>query len=77
MLALRLPPEIEARLDALAKKTGRSKSYYAREAILRHIEDIEDTYLAQRRQKRGSRVTLESLERDLAKRSKPDGPRTV
>ena len=44
MLALRLPPEIEQRLDALAKKTGRSKSYYAREAILRQIEDIEDTY---------------------------------
>jgi RHH-type transcriptional regulator, rel operon repressor / antitoxin RelB len=69
MLALRLPPEIEQRLDALAKKTGRSKSYYAREAILRQIEDIEDTYLARRRLKRGgSRVTLESLERDLAKR---------
>ena len=44
MLALRLPPEIEARLDALAKKTGRSKSFYAREAILRQIEDIEDYY---------------------------------
>jgi predicted transcriptional regulator len=38
MLALRLPAEIEQRLDALAKKTGRSKSYYAREAILRQIE---------------------------------------
>ena len=71
MLALRLPPEIEQRLDALAKKTGRSKSYYAREAILRHIEDIEDYYLARRRmQRRGSRVTLESLERDLTKRGK-------
>jgi predicted transcriptional regulator len=39
MLALRLPPEIEQRLDALAKKTGRSKSYCAREAILRQIEE--------------------------------------
>jgi len=71
MLALRLPPEIEQRLDALAKKTGRSKSFYAREAILRQIEDIEDFYLARRRaQRAGPRVTLESLERDLAKRSK-------
>ena len=71
MLALRLPPEIEERLDALAKKTGRSKSYYAREAILRQIEDIEDYYLARRRLgRRGSRVTLESLERDLKKRAK-------
>ena len=71
MLALRLPPEIEQRLDALARKTGRSKSYYAREAILRQIEDIEDYYLAQRRLSRGGpRVTLESLERNLKSRKK-------
>jgi RHH-type transcriptional regulator, rel operon repressor / antitoxin RelB len=54
---------------ALAKKTGRSKSYYAWEAILRQLEDIEDDYLAQRRLARGgSHIILESLERDLAKR---------
>jgi len=71
MLALRLPPEIEQRLDALAKKTGRSKSYYAREAILRQIEDIEDYYLAHRRLSRsGTRVTLETLERQLKKHAK-------
>jgi RHH-type transcriptional regulator, rel operon repressor / antitoxin RelB len=59
MLALRLPLEIERRLDALAKKTGRSTSYYAREAILRQLEDIEDYYLASRRLARGApRVTL-------------------
>ena len=47
-----------------AKKTGRSKSYYAREAVLRQIEDIEDYHLARRRLARdGSRVTLETLER--------------
>ena len=49
MLAARLPPAIEKRLDALAQKTGRTKSFYAREAILRQIEDIEDYYLARRR----------------------------
>jgi RHH-type transcriptional regulator, rel operon repressor / antitoxin RelB len=49
MLALRLPPEIEARLDALAKRTGRSKSYYAREAILEHLADLENIYLAEQR----------------------------
>jgi RHH-type transcriptional regulator, rel operon repressor / antitoxin RelB len=71
MLALRLPPEIEARLDALARKTGRSKSYYAREAILRQLEDIEDDYLTRRRLARGgSRVALESLERALKRRTK-------
>lgn len=47
MLALRLPEEIESRLDALAKATGRTKSYYAKEAILTHLEDLEDAYLAE------------------------------
>ena len=66
MLALRLPVEIEKRLDSLAKKTGRSKSFYAREAILRHLEDLEDYYLARRRLARKSRrVPLEELERRL------------
>jgi RHH-type rel operon transcriptional repressor/antitoxin RelB len=65
MLALRLPPNLEKRLDALAKKTGRTKSFYAREAILRHIEDIEDYHLAQRRlARRGPRITLEMLEQE-------------
>lgn len=64
MLALRLPPEIEKRLDALAKKTGRTKSFYAREAILRHIEDIEDQQLAAAQIKRGGRKkSLKALER--------------
>ncbi len=34
MLAIRLPIEIEDRLEALAKATGRSKTFYARQAIL-------------------------------------------
>jgi RHH-type rel operon transcriptional repressor/antitoxin RelB len=67
MLALRLPPEIEKRLDQLARKTGRSKSFYAREAILRHLEDLEDFHLAERRlQRGGDRVTLEELEKELS-----------
>jgi RHH-type rel operon transcriptional repressor/antitoxin RelB len=47
MLAIRLPKEIEARLDILAKRTGRSKTFYAREAILEHLDDLEDLYLAE------------------------------
>jgi RHH-type rel operon transcriptional repressor/antitoxin RelB len=49
MLALRLDPKIEKRLSLLAHKTGRTKSFYAREAILEHLEDLEDAYLARRR----------------------------
>jgi RHH-type transcriptional regulator, rel operon repressor / antitoxin RelB len=69
VLALRLPPDIEKRLDALAKRTGRTKSFYAREAILRHLEDIEDYHLARRRLGRNTpRVPLEVLEQSIAKR---------
>ena len=49
MLAIRLPAEIEKRLDALAKSTGRTKTFYAREAILEHLDDLEDLYLAEER----------------------------
>jgi len=44
-IALRLSPELDKRLTMLAKKTHRSKSYYAREALERYIEDLEDYYL--------------------------------
>lgn len=47
MLAIRLPVEIEDRLDNLARRTGRSKTFYAREAILEHLENLEDLYLAE------------------------------
>ena len=49
MLAIRLPEEIESRLDHLAQVTGRSKSFYVREAIMEHLDDLEDLYLAEQR----------------------------
>jgi len=49
MLAIRLSAEIEKRLTALAKATGRTKTFYAREAILEHLDDLEDIYLAEKR----------------------------
>ena len=52
MLAIRLDSETETRLTRLAKKTGRTKTFYAREAILEHIGDLEDIYLATERLKR-------------------------
>ena len=47
MLAIRLPTDIEERLDRLAKATGRTKTCYAREAILEHLDELEDLYLAE------------------------------
>ena len=44
--SIRLPKDIERRLEAMAKKTGRSKAFYIREMILRQIDEMEDYYLA-------------------------------
>jgi RHH-type transcriptional regulator, rel operon repressor / antitoxin RelB len=52
MLAIRLPKSIEKRLDRLARRTGRTKTYYAREAILEYLQDLEDLYLAESRLER-------------------------
>jgi RHH-type rel operon transcriptional repressor/antitoxin RelB len=41
-LAVRLPKELAAELDELARETGRSKSYYARQAIIEFLEDRAD-----------------------------------
>ena len=49
MLAIRLPEDIESRLNALAKATGRTKTFYAREAILKYLDDLEDAFLAEKR----------------------------
>ncbi|WP_374693382.1 TraY domain-containing protein [Acidithiobacillus sp. AMEEHan] len=61
---------MEARLEALAKATGRSKTFYAREAILEHLDDLEDLYLAEQRlidlrEGRSRSYTLDEVERDL------------
>jgi len=65
MIGVRLPQEIERRLDALAKATGRTKTYYVREAILEHLDDLEDAYLAEatlERVRRGEERVLSSDE---------------
>lgn len=70
MLAIRLPADVEDRLEALAKATGRTKTYYAREAILEHLGDLEDLYLAEQRliehlAGRSQSYSLDEVERRL------------
>ena len=66
MLAIRLPKEIEARLTTLAAITGRTKTFYAKEAILEHLDSMEDKYLAINRLENPSkRWTLDELEQNL------------
>jgi predicted DNA-binding protein len=63
-----LPPEIEQRSTRSQETT--QQEYYAREAILRQIEDIEDYYLARRAGARRAARDPRELERDLKRRTK-------
>jgi RHH-type rel operon transcriptional repressor/antitoxin RelB len=68
--SIRLEPEIEARLDALAARTGRTKAYYLRELIANGLDDLEDYYTAveiSERIRRGEETTrpLEEVIREL------------
>jgi len=47
-MKLRIDPDIERRLDDLARRTGRTKSFYARE-LIESLEHLEDRYLAEAR----------------------------
>lgn len=49
MLSIELDAETEKRLELLSQRTGRTKGFYALEAILEHLGDLEDTYLATQR----------------------------
>lgn len=46
MLVIQLPDSIEKRLAHLAESTGRTKAFYACEAIVEHMDDLEDQYIA-------------------------------
>jgi RHH-type rel operon transcriptional repressor/antitoxin RelB len=48
-LSIRLKEPVIQRLEKLAKRTGRSKTYYVTEAINEHLEDLEDIYIAQQK----------------------------
>lgn len=66
MLAIRLDIETEARLNRLAKKTGRTKTFYAREAIIEHLSDLEDIYLATERLGRPAKTySAKEVKREL------------
>ncbi len=70
MLSVRLPEDIEKRLEALAKATGRSKTYYVRAALLEKLEDMEDLYMAEAVMERIASgeegvSSLEDVEREL------------
>jgi RHH-type rel operon transcriptional repressor/antitoxin RelB len=68
--SIRLDDELDARLERLARLTGRSKSFYVKQALEEQIQDLEDLYLARRVSKRVAEgrerlIPLGELEREL------------
>ena len=67
-MSIKLDQSIEDRLHYLARETGRTISFYVREAIESKLEDLEDIYLAEKalediRAGRSSVVTWESMKK--------------
>jgi RHH-type transcriptional regulator, rel operon repressor / antitoxin RelB len=66
MVAVRLDPEMEAELSKLAAETGRSKSYYMKEALASFLEDRADYLLALAALERQEpRTSLADLRKEL------------
>jgi RHH-type rel operon transcriptional repressor/antitoxin RelB len=63
MLTVKLPPELEQRLEAVATKVGRTKQDVALEALAEQVQDLEDGLLALERLKNGDAAfyTLEEV----------------
>lgn len=68
--SIRLNDELDARLERIARLTGRTKSFYVKQALEEQIEDLEDLYLARKVAKRVADgrerlIPLEDLERQI------------
>jgi RHH-type rel operon transcriptional repressor/antitoxin RelB len=67
MLSIRLPEEMETRINRLAESTQRSKSFFVKEALENYLDDMEDYYDVLKRQNDPTRnlITLKELENAL------------
>lgn len=70
MLDIRLPADIEARLDDIVRRTGRTKAFFVQEAVVERLADLEDVYLAEARLEelrpgRSRSYSLADVERDV------------
>lgn len=63
MISVRLPKEMENRINNLAKSTQRPKSFFVKEALANYLEDMEDYYDVLKRKNSKTReiISLEEL----------------
>ncbi|WP_454060920.1 type II toxin-antitoxin system RelB family antitoxin [Candidatus Nitrospira salsa] len=66
MASLRFGKELESRLEHLAASTGRTKTFYIRQLIEKHIDELEDRYTAEQRlEKSDKRLSSQELRQKL------------
>lgn len=61
MLTVRLKPSVEQRLEDLAHRTGRTKTFYAARAIEERLPEFEKTYEAVRAPARNPEKIKEAI----------------
>ena len=69
-ISIRLTSDLSSRLEKLARRTGRTKTFYVTKAIEEHLQDLEDLYIAEQRlidlrAGRSRTYTTEEVEREL------------
>lgn len=63
---VRIPKALDAELTALSRRTGRSKTWYARKALEAYLEDLQDIEAADAARAKGGRVyTLDEVIAEL------------
>ena len=66
LVAVRLPDELENKLEHLSQETGRSKSYYMKKALEKYLEDREDYLLAiARLEESNPRIPYSKMRKEL------------
>lgn len=66
MLAVRLEPQMEAALAKLSSETGRSKSYYVKEALASYLQDRADyLHALAALERQEPRTSLADIRREL------------
>ena len=70
MLAVRLDEEMEGRLNTLAARTHRAKSFYVKMALSEYLDDMEDIYMGEKRLEdlrsgKDELVRFEDVKKDL------------
>ena len=67
MLSIRLPNDLEERLNRISKTTNKPKSFIVKEALGRYLTDIEDYHCALERlsQPHAQYYTTEEIKKEL------------